>query len=321
MYWCMKRLTRELSTHNDLTLTFRGAQGIGKSYLVNAMFGSVLGKFYNPSAKISDIIDDRWTPALGNMILVNIDETDVGGSSTYMSDKGMSPLKSRITNTVFSYRPLGTNNVVEVRKKATFISTSNFHIYEIMNDSSGMRRFLEFNSKNDSQERFDYKRVAKIKELALRAFQSIDENRDQGYWDIKSETGRKISEIQETYITKPEIVSFVESLEFDNDMSFADCISLNDLYAAYEEACREAKVQDKYRVSKKNFRRKLEDIKDGCTKMQGNVWKFKFKLPSLFTYTEPKQASTADRLREIKSSVSTKTIELAPDDEWMKEGA
>lgn len=273
-YWNMKRLMRELPTYNDLTLSLRGAQGIGKGFIANVMFGTVLGKFYNPSAKISDIIDERWTPALGNMILINIDEADVGGGVGYLNEKAMAPLKSRITNNVFTYRPMHTNSTCEIRKKASFISTSNFHIYETMNDSSGMRRFLEFNSKNVNQQRFDEAKVAQIKEMAFIAFQSIDENRDRGYWNLESEIGKKITAIQETYVTKPAIVDFCEQLVVDTSMSFSDCMLLDDLYAEYEDYCTEQRVSEKYRIGKKNFRRKVEDIVEGCTKTRSNVHKF-----------------------------------------------
>lgn len=321
-YWVMKRLMRELTTYNDLTLTFRGAQGIGKGFLVNVMFGTVLGKFYNPSAKISDIVDERWTPALGNMILVNIDEADVGGNG-FMSEKAMAPLKSRITNNVFTFRPMHTNNTSEVKKKASFISTSNFHIYEVMNDSSGMRRFLEFNSKNVNQQRFDEVKVAQIKEWAFKAFQSIDENRDKGYWDLESETGKKITAIQETYVTKPAIVDFCEQLIVDPEMKFTECMDLNSLYAEYEEYCSEQKVSEKYRITKKNFRRKIEDIVEGCSKTHGNVHRFCVKLekPEFTTggfRLADKQPNASEMASIIKAS--PKTVAVADDDMSWAEG-
>lgn len=286
-YWLIKRLSRELPTYNDLMLTFRGEQGIGKSFILGSLFGGVLGKFYNSSAKVSDIIDERWTPALGNMLLVNIDEIDLGNGSKHMNGKSMAPLKARLTNTVFTYRPMGTNSVVEVKKKALFISTSNFHMYETMNDSSGMRRFLEFNSKNEKQQRFDHERTAKIAQLSLKAFQSIDENRDRGYWDLGSEAGKKISAIQETYVKIPLLNEFVaERLEYQDDMKFEDCIGFDRLYDDYCDYARDMGEKSDYLVTKRNFRSKMEDIIPNCTKMSARVYKFKFNYKKIFGYEE-----------------------------------
>lgn len=279
-YWQLKRRAMGKSVHNDIMLTFRGAQGIGKSYLMDALFGSVLGKFYNPSGKLSDICDERWTPALGNMLMVNIDETDSGAVGK-LGGKGMASIKRVITNEIFTYRPMATNTTVEVRKKATFLSTSNFHIYEIMEDESGMRRFFEFNSKNEKQVRFDYDIVAKLKTVAMKAFKSVDETLEHGYWDINTETGKKITEIQSTYVNKSSLEDFIDTqLEYDQDMLFKDCMTHDHLYEEYKEYSKNEGVQINYIISKKNFRRKMEDTLYDCTRMQARVYKYKVRLKS-----------------------------------------
>lgn len=276
-WWQIKRRAMGRSVHNDVMLTFRGAQGIGKTYLINALFG-ILGKFINKSAKLDDICDERWTPALGNMLLVNIDETDTGKLGK-MHGKQMGTVKRLMTNDIFTYRPLGTNSTVEVHKKATFISTSNFHIYEIMEDESGMRRFFEFNSLNELQSRFDYARVARLGANAMKAFQSIDEDLEYGYWDINSEVGRKITEVQSTYVTKSPIQDFIDTLlEFLPDATYAECMSIDKIYSMYTEYSKAQGVKDNYLITKKNFRRKMEDTVYDCTKMSHNIYKFKFEV-------------------------------------------
>lgn len=276
LIWNIKRLTRELPTYNDLIISIKGEQGIGKGYMVNSIFGSVLGAFYAPSTKLSEILDERRKPALANMLLMNIDEGDVGGSGFYDS-KNMAGFKSIITNDYLTHRPLYTNQEVTVRKKVSFISTSNHSIHEVMNDSTGMRRFLEFNSKNARQQRFDYERTTKIAQLSLKAFQAIDETRDYGYWDLKSETGKKITAIQDAYVKKPLLDEFLaERLDYVADIKFADCITLDRIYDDYCNYAREMNENSKFLITKRNFRAKIEAIIPDCTKMSARVYKFKF---------------------------------------------
>ena len=278
MVWQIKRRATERSLHNDIMITLRGAQGIGKSYLVDALFGSVLGKFFAPSAKLDDLMDERWTPALGNLLLANIDETDTGKVGK-MGGKAMASIKRIITCDTVTYRPMGTNTTVDIKKKVTFLSTSNFHIYEIMEDESGMRRFFEFNSKNENQQRFDYDEVKKLKDSALVLFKSIDENKAHGYWDIESETGKKITHIQSTYVNKSNLQEFIDdNLVFVEDLAWDKCLTLDQVYNEYSNFMALQNINEKHWIVKKNFRRKLEDSFYGCTKTRSNVNKFKFDL-------------------------------------------
>lgn len=295
--WQIKRRSMERRTYNDIMISFFGNQGVGKSYVVNNIFGSIFKKFYNASISLDNLMDERWTVALNSQFIMNIEEMDAGKMGN-ISGKNLAMIKKVITGSEATYRPMHTNTTQTVKIKTSFISNANFHIYDIINDESGMRRFFEFNLAVARGSRIDSTKVSKLVEHAGRFFSSINEALERGYWDTTNEVGVKITAIQESYIKKPAIVEFCEQLEVVNDMGYSDCIAFETLYDQYTAYCIDQGVKDQYRVSKKNFRRKMEDILDGCSKMHGNIWRFKVKFkhiesdvkdlnrPSFFKYGE-----------------------------------
>lgn len=275
--WQIKRRMMERPTYYDIMVALYGAQGIGKSFLVNGTYGGVLDRFYNASISLDNLMDERWTVALNNQFLMNIEEMDSGKMGN-ISGKNLATIKKVITGSEATYRPMGTNTTQSVKIKTSFISNANYHIYEIINDETGMRRFIEFNSGIEKGKQLDNAMVAKLIDYAPKMFSSINENLDKGYFDPTSPVGLEVAAIQESYVRKPAISEFAELLEVDKDMKYSECVAYNTLYDQYESHCVEQKVAEKYRVTKKNFRRKMEDLLEGSTKVQGNIWRFAVKF-------------------------------------------
>ena len=278
--WQVKRRMMERPTYYDIMIALYGNQGIGKSFLVNGTYGSVLDRFYNASISLDNLMDERWTVALNTQFLMNIEEMDSGKMGN-ISGKNLATIKKVITGSEATYRPMGTNTTQSVKIKTSFISNANYHIYDIINDESGMRRFIEFNSAIEKGKQLDHAIVAKLIEYAPKMFTSINENLDKGYFNPSSEVGLEVARIQEGYVKKPAINEFAESLEVERDMKYPECIGLDTLYDHYESYCMDQKINEKYRTTKKNFRRKLEDLMDGCSKVQGNVWRFAVKFKKI----------------------------------------
>ena len=290
--WQVKRRIIERATYNDIMICFFGKQGVGKSYLMQAIFGDILGKFYNSSISLDNLMDERWTRALNTQYLLNIEEMDAGKLGN-ISGKNLSLIKKVITGAEATYRPLNTNSTEVIKIKASFISNANFHFYDIINDESGMRRFFEFKLGIGSGCRLDYDAVAKLKAGALKMFSSINETLDRGYWDINTEVGKKIHDIQTSYIKKPSHIDFFETIcTYKDDMEYGSCISHEDLYQAYVDFARSQGIKDNYITQSNRFRGKVEDYFNNVTKTHSRISKYKLIIGrnngGPFRYAEPK---------------------------------
>lgn len=284
--WQVKRRIIELPTHNDIMLSFYGKQGIGKSYVMNLIFGGILGKFYNSSISLDNLMDERWTKALNTQFLMNIEEMDVGKIG-FISGKNLALIKKVITGSEASYRPMGSNNIQTVMIKTSFISNANFHMFDIINDESGMRRFFEFTLGIEEGKRLDYDAVKELGEMSLKMFQSIDERLDKGYWSINSEVGSKIADIQKTYIKKPAHIEFFELFENIPDMKFEDCISHDDIYDEYIRYAKSQGIKETYIIAKNRFKSKILDhFGDAVIKSRARYDKYKLKSVSQFIPAE-----------------------------------
>lgn len=258
--WQIKRRTAELSTYNDIMIAIFGAQGIGKSYLINAIFGDIFGGFYNASISLDNLLDDRWTRALSTQFLMNIEELDSKGDK--LNGQSMGTLKKYLTGTEATYRPMGTNTPKTVKIKSSFISTANLHLSTILSDETGMRRFIEFNSLIPSNTRVNYTEVKWLRDNSLSMFQSIDESKPQGYWDTTNEVGLKVTEIQKSYITNTAYKFLRENFMVDLNIKAKDGLQIMDLYDMYKDHFRSHNSDTKYLVKIDNFKSALERVFD-----------------------------------------------------------
>lgn len=296
--WQIKRRTMERRTYNDIMISFFGNQGVGKSYVVNNIFGSIFKKFYNASISLDNLMDERWTVALNSQFVMNIEEMDAGKMGN-ISGKNLAMIKKVITGSEATYRPMGTNTTQTVKIKTSFISNANFHVYDIINDESGMRRFFEFNLAVPKGSRIDSTKVEKLVAHADRFFASINEELERGYWDTTDAVGIEVAKIQDSYVKKPAILEFAERLEMIEDMKYGDCVGIDTMYDQYTSYCIEQGVAEKYRVSKKNFRRKMEDLIDGCTRVQGNIYRFRLKFKQVESDNKDLQRSSIFKYGEL----------------------
>jgi hypothetical protein len=265
--WQIKRRILEISTHNDIMICLYGAQGVGKSFLCSAIFGEVLGRFYNPTISFNNLLDERWTRALFTQFLMNIEEMDAGGNK--FTDSNLATLKKYLTGKEATYRPMKTNEQKVIPIKASFISTSNFHIYKVISDESGMRRFFEFNMGLEKSERMDYEETTWFKDNSHRMFSSINENIEYGYWKVDSEVGEKITEIQKSYINNSAFKFLTSKFVLDESMKLEDGCTLSELYASYDSYCVENGIDKRWIKQKENFKQTIIEVFGNSPRLVG----------------------------------------------------
>lgn len=267
MMWLIKRNIYSMDVKDDIWLQFFGAQGVGKSYIARHVFFKPVKDFYIETelSKIEDV--DREISKFTDNFVVNFDEMALGSTTDgqyKVSVKMLNNMKSMLTRDKISVRVYGTQKQ-EVRKK-TFVafSTANTHLYDLIYDETGMRRFFEFNSRtprlkpDGTQNRWDYKEVEALSNMALSAWQAIDEGNDAGYWKLSSEQGNFITERQGSYFnTKSTVYIWWKDMEVTSGDT-----NLDDAYIDYKRYCSaNGHVQS---VSKNKF---IEDMLHLCKKL------------------------------------------------------
>lgn len=258
--WQIKRRMLEKTTHNDIMICLYGAQGVGKSFLCNAIFGELFGNFYNASISFDNLLDERWTRSLSNQFVMNIEEMDAGGNK--FNDGNLATLKKYLTGKDATYRPMGTNEIKTIPIKSSFISTANYHIYKVISDETGMRRFFEFNMDYNKTDRMDYNETEWFKSNSKQLFNSIDEKIQYGFWNVNSEVGKKISEIQKTYINNSAFKFLSTTYELDKNMKLSDGLKITELYMAYESDCISQGIDKKWIKNKENFKQSILEVFD-----------------------------------------------------------
>lgn len=204
--WCVKRKLYNLPVKWHIWLNFWGGTGIGKTTVIRKISKSVFDDLYDETT-IAKLFDDtREIKRLTTKYILNMDELAV--NSTGLADDGTSLkadqrsfLKAILTGDTINARVYGTQEQGKHRITFSCISSANSHLYDIIWDETSMRRFFEFNCKASTKNKQKiYKLLNEhVFPFAYEMWKSIDENRDDGYWDPESELGAEILEIQKRY--------------------------------------------------------------------------------------------------------------------------
>jgi hypothetical protein len=133
--WQIKRKIYEKEVKNHLMLVLEGAQGCGKSTVVDKIANVKGLENFVAKKTVLQLVDDRQWAVLKDFYLIILDEMQ--GCKKAAIDS----LKSIITANEMSYRPMRTNSTCTIRQNCSFLGTTNNLIEELIIDSSGMRRF------------------------------------------------------------------------------------------------------------------------------------------------------------------------------------
>ena len=160
-----KRKMSNQEVGHHLATILVGVQGAGKSEFLIRLLSPVADEVVPTNFK--QICDVRNSQLWDHAVL-KIDELE-GASS---ADIGA--LNNRVTAPEISYRPMGTNKTVPIRNRSTFIGSSNRSIAELLNDNTGMRRFVELNYRVGRGDPGAFELVNRIDFGLL--WKSVDEN-------------------------------------------------------------------------------------------------------------------------------------------------
>lgn len=228
--WMVKRKLNNQKTKNQIFLNFYGKPATGKSTFVN-IFTKPFSDFRIMNANLDELCDVRCTPALGKNLIHFVDE--MKASKKVYVDSDLNILKSIITQEEdLTYRLLGTNYDLKISPKTSLISCTNFRLCDILNDSTGMRRFFELTLGLESHEYVESD-FRLIENLVIKAWKGIDESNDIGYLDTKNEIGKEIMKIQDSYVRKTAFELWKDSIEIEKGKQLGKVAY--DMYVEYCE--------------------------------------------------------------------------------------
>jgi len=216
LLWSLKRRMFNLSVPYDVFFSFYSREGgIGKSKLMkdlvplpNLCVQADLGMLKDGNAYFA-LAQDR------NLFI--FDELRVPETQNGDQDKGLASflalLKSIITGEDITIRRFNTQAAMTMVKNIVMVSTSNFPLYELICDETGMRRFWSFESKAPKgagmlqrfKDAFLYIKGDGLYEL----YQMIDESDDEGYFHPSKPMFAEITAIQQSYARQDQMTRFL----------------------------------------------------------------------------------------------------------------
>lgn len=199
--WCLKRRMFNKPVIWHIWLNFNGAQGIGKTQMINRMLRFIEDFIITTNLRIMNDVDREYRKFTDNYVII-FDDLNTGENSdndVSLNDNAVDAIKQIMTQEVFTVRQFQTQDQNKVKNTFVPISTANRHLYDIIYDGDAMRRWFEFNCQRSTPPE-SYDELNAILERFPEALRGIDENNDKGYWDRQSAVSNKIVEIQKHYI-------------------------------------------------------------------------------------------------------------------------
>lgn len=199
--WCLKRRIFGKPVVWHIWLNFNGAQGIGKSQMLNRMFKTFEDFTVITNLKVMNDIEREYKKFTDNYVIIfdDLNSGENSDSDLQLNDSAVDAIKQIMTQEVFTIRQFQTQDQSKVPNTFVPISTANKHLYDIIYDGDAMRRWFEFNCRR-AKAPDSYDELNSILERFPEVLQGIDENNDKGYWDRNSMTGQKVTKIQRGYI-------------------------------------------------------------------------------------------------------------------------
>lgn len=175
--WCVKNKLAFGECNYPIFVSIEGDQGCGKSEFTRHLGRDLLGKLY---AEVkTDQLNDNFAQGLWNKkIFCNFEDMDKEDTV------GNGRIKRIITQKEILHRGMRVEEFHETPNKATFFGTSNYAIWEIFPDKTGMRRYADLkftrdDMKNDLIAQMYCDKIWKENRLAL--WKGVDEHKTMGY--------------------------------------------------------------------------------------------------------------------------------------------
>lgn len=276
MMWQVKRRMYSKGVSNDLWVAFFGAdQGKGKSYCIKNLIFKPMNEFIC-NTKLTAIDDmEREVKKFSDNFIINFEELAMGRSEYSddkqgkVNEKSLANLKSLLTEDEIKVRKYHSQDQMSVRKSFVPVSTANKHLYDVIFDETGMRRYFEIElGTPEGGGTFDKVTVAKLAEQAENAWRGINENSDLPVWDWQSKTGRKISEIQASYKPATNVDEFIDTCDIVK--SDTNTMSVTQAFSLYKQFCIDCGYRQKNMA---NFRKEMSERFEVVAKRNSSYFK------------------------------------------------
>lgn len=258
--WSVKNKLAIGEIDYPIFLNIEGEQGCGKSTFIRHMCQEVMKKLY---AEVkTDMLNDSFSQIVWNKKLIcNFEDLDKEDSV------GNGKLKRLITAKESFDRAMRSEDFHETPNRATLFSNSNYAIWEIFPDKTGMRRYADLkftrdDMKNDliAQEYCD-----KIwSENAIALWKGVNENEKMGYV-FGNDMAKLLDLARTTYVSSNDTV---KKWIRKNDLKIVSncCNGGKSLKDAYEDYC--DFTDEKVTANYSSFCKRVQSLYTGKTKLK-----------------------------------------------------
>ncbi len=241
--WLVKRNSQKLPVvHHIMPIITSSKQGGGKSTAVVRLTEPL--KKVMLELKIPQAVDERSFTLFENYLIGFFDEM-AGAEKVEISD-----FKRNVTSGTITYRPMRTNLMQTITNLCTFIGASNNQVYEIIKDTTGIRRFFPI----QALDLLDHETINTLDYLEL--WRGIDERLPRGYYENVKDT---VAKKQDDMAMKDEVLLFLEDHNVVPSPSDKhETVNGKYLYNAYIIHARNSGLR--FNVSAQTFYKKLRDL-------------------------------------------------------------
>lgn len=182
---------------------FYGGTALGKTTTLNEIASPF--EDFALTTSISKLLDEeRQMVKLTNSYIINLDELSVNNREVLYADTEgqlgrdqQATLKSLLTQTKMQTRLMGGQSQATRRITFSAISSANEHLYDIIYDDKTMRRYFEFECTVDKIT--DFTELEDVKSHIIDMWQSVDTDREEGYWNPSCPVWAEIAQEQRKY--------------------------------------------------------------------------------------------------------------------------
>lgn len=262
--WSIKwKMNKGEKCLNNLFVNFEGEQGCGKSQFAEHIGKAILGNYYT-NGDINLLGDQFGAAILEDKFLINFDEL-------VKNDVPIEKIKQITTAELTEYRKMMTEKYITHYIRASFMSTCNKPIYEVINDETGSRRFANFKFMNGSI-KDEIELCSKLDKLwdenVVALWKSVDENLPNGYV-VGNDMGVLLDRARTTYNAKSDTVR--KWLNAQNKCIVSTFKNgsqkLEIAYNEYKEYCN---LEDVTPCSLENFKTRIKHMYTGKVKLPPN---------------------------------------------------
>jgi hypothetical protein len=258
--WGLKRHIYGLPVKSELWLAIYGGQNIGKNYFVENVLAPPL-KGHTIDTELSSISDlGREIGKFQNRFLINFDELAKGGgqsddSGDRLSSSGVAQLKAILTRKELTIRQMGGQNQMTLPKNFSCMSTANVHIYDVIDDPTGMRRFFEISLNHPDNTWFNQEDMRYLEKVCKGIYRGINEHSENGYLLPDTKAWDNVRDIQSTYKARSSIDHWMDEGNYELEGDNLEATPCSELYEDYKDVCKDSGLKP---FSKINFIKRLE---------------------------------------------------------------